>query len=238
MNTNIKKEIEAIADSNPTQEICGIIYHTLDAPNYINCKNVSSEPETSFRIDPHDFIRAHRSGKILSIYHSHPTKAGFSEEDIVGADKACLPILMYHVPTKTWNEYIPKSYVINLEGQPFIWGEIDCYGIVRAYLRQERGIYISDYDRAEGFADSGNNSILENFERENYVNIGVEGNLKPGDVLCFKFGRATNPHHLGVYLGNTYFLHHVLGKLSTKELLTHKFRDYLTHVFRHKNDVK
>jgi len=74
-------------------ESCGILYTNKKEINYGPCKNLAyEEPETSFVIDPLDWIKYEdiaddNEGEIIGIVHSHPNgQLVFSETDIASCN--------------------------------------------------------------------------------------------------------------------------------------------------------
>ena len=241
MNTKIASAIELMARDKPNEEICGFIYHTLDVVNFFPCENISSEKDREFEISSDDYISCTKKGKILAIYHSHIASSEYGA-NLTPADKELadimeLPIRVFSLSESRWGEYIPTEYKISLVGEPFLWGEKDCFGLVRTFLRQEKGIYINDYLRDDSFQSTDNNQIIENIEKEGYVDTGYTCLLKKHDVLLFNSGRV-NIQHMAIYMGNSRILHHPLHMLSNIEIMNQKWHDRLRHVLRHKNDAK
>ncbi len=238
MHTAIKEKIEGLARANPHEEICGFVFHNVYQCDIFQCKNVSTEPHRSFEISADDYLECLKFGTIIAIYHSHPAnmELGVTQSDLDLSEEMDLPIRMFHVGSNEWHEYIPKNYIVPLEGQPFIWGEKDCFGLIRTYLRQEHGRYVRDYPRDETFPTAAQNVIMENFEREDYRDVGFTRELKKGDVLLFQCGRIV-PQHFGIYTGNTRFLHHPINMLSQKDILHQKWLNRLKHVLRHKSEI-
>ncbi len=237
MNTKIKNSIEELARATPDVEICGFIYHDVSNISIYPCVNIAVNPAMEFEISSVDYLDCIKKGKILAIYHSHtaasPFGAGFTEADIDMAEEMEIPLRVYSINDNEWEEYIPENYKIPLEGQPFLWGEKDCYGLVRTFLRQEYKIYLSDYARDDTFQTSDNNIILENIEREGYYSVGSTALLKKHDILLFNSGRV-NIQHMAVYIGNSRILHHPLHMLSNIEMLNQKWYNRLRHVLRYK----
>jgi proteasome lid subunit RPN8/RPN11 len=237
MNTEIKNTIEKFAKENANEEICGFVYHSLSELYIYPCKNIADDKSLDFEISSEDYIICKNKGKILFIYHSHTAAstfgASFTPADIELADEIELPIRVYSITEDKWQEYIPKEYKISLIGQPFLWGEKDCFGLVRTFLRQEKGIYIGDYSRDKTFQNNNNNQILENIEKEGYYSTNSTCLLMRHDILLFTSGKL-NVQHMAVYMGNSQILHHPLNMLSNIEPMNQRTLDRLKYVFRHK----
>lgn len=232
MHTRLKAEVIALARATPEVEICGLFY-LRDGAHILPCRNMAADPTHDFAIDPQDYIRAHQLGPILGVYHSHPTSASFSEHDLAAAEHYALPLYLYSLPDGQWSEFIPSSYVRPLEGAAFQWGFSDCYGSLRAYCRQNCGVYLSDYDRDETFTDTGGHVIMERFEHEGFVRMSGIGEVRKDDALVFE-SRAL-PHHVGIFVGSSRFFHHPLNALSHIDPLDGGWLKRLKCVLRHKS---
>ena len=200
MNTSLKQKVIEIAKTSK-KEVCGFFYATQFEVKIYECKNVSLNPEFEFEISTIDHLNCIKLGKIIGIYHSHPEgPSGFSEVDIDTAEESCLPFYMYDVKNDLWAEYIPSSYTVEIEGRPFYWGFDDCYGAARNYYRQKLGLYLKDYDRDYDFGATKSMAILENFEKEGFVKLNQNDDIRIHDALVFYCFRK--------YFFPCYFLQH------------------------------
>ncbi len=243
MNTNIKNKIINLA-RNSEEEICGFLYYNdYGLFDIFPCENVAFNKTEEFEIDPKDFLNCEKIGKICGVYHSHPgDENSFSESDIEFIEELGVPLYMFCAGDNSWHEYIPPTYKIELEKLPFIWGLFDCYSIIRNYLRQEKNIFLPDFDRTEKFETMEVNEpdIISNIKGAGGVIICEQPNidftkLKIGDVLLFttKIKEKNNPLHFGIFLGNSTFLHHPQNRISQKSYLNLGWLNRLSHVIRH-----
>ena len=72
---------------SPEREVCGLIMARGERVVYCRCHNAAAAPERSFRIDPGDYNRHIRNGRLLAICHSHPAETGPpepSQRDLAG----------------------------------------------------------------------------------------------------------------------------------------------------------
>lgn len=239
MNTRVKQSIIQFALAAPDVEVCGFIYQTDGGVHAYPCPNVTKDEEgtaRTFEISPDAYTEAARLGRICAIYHSHSRGGahGFSEEDLGLAQEMCLPLHLYVVDTGEWLSYTPPTYVVPLTGQSFAWGEADCYELVRTYYRQERGVYLTDYERDETFERAASSAITQYIASEGFspVPIGDAG-PREGDVLLFTTPGSSYPHHLAIYIGQQRMLHHPLGGLSRTDQLDGKGLKRLSQVLRY-----
>jgi cell wall-associated NlpC family hydrolase len=113
---------------------------------------------------------------------------------------------------------------------------------VRNHFRQNLGVYLNDYDRAEDFAsnDSSKLLIINNIETEKceiVANFADLSKIKNGDVLLFKTPSRSRilPVHFGIFLGNSQFLHHPEDQLSRIDLLDNSWLSRVMYIIRAKN---
>jgi proteasome lid subunit RPN8/RPN11 len=239
MHTRIKQTIISLAKANPSEEVCGFIYLTASSVEVYPCRNVTQDeagPARTFEIDPQEYIAASHLGSIIGIYHSHSlggSGAAFSEEDLEVAREMELPFYLYSVEADAWASYIPPSYRVPLSGRMWQWGVNDCYETVRIYFRQERGVYLSDYDRDETFEHSGESAITQYIKGEGFEWLPKGSPYQKDDVLLFKTPGSAYPHHLAVFLGRSQVLHHPRGELSRVEPLNGNWLKRVAGVLRY-----
>lgn len=239
MHTLLKRQVIALAEATPTQEICGFFHHIHGTanPSLFHCPNVAANPTEEFEISTQDQMTARMSGELLGTYHSHPRSAAFSQEDIDYASELNIPSYLYSIPDKQWYEYIPPEYQVDLTARPYSLGfGGDCFGLVRDYFRQTHSIFINDYVRDESFIHEDQGVIMASFEKEGFE-IMPKGvvSLQTSDVIMFKTDKAL-PQHFAVFKGHhNLMLHHPLHSLSREEMLTDRWLKRLVCIFRHKS---
>lgn len=116
---------------------------------------------------------------------------------------------------------IPYSVYSDMLTQKHVMGKSDCLSLVRDLLLKAYGISIPNYARPEFFYLPQ----LDLFERVKQEEFWVKRptldlkDMQAGDILNFKV-RSENVNHLGVYLGNRMFLHHLIGSNPNEESLS------------------
>ena len=238
MNTKVKQAAIDHALASPKEEVCGLIYHTLDSLHAYPCENVSKDSDAgragSFEIDPQDYATVAQMGRVCGVYHSHiEDPAAFSEEDILTARELAVPFYLYSLEDNQWISYIPDSYMVNPIGRPWIWGFGDCYETIRTYYRQNKRIYLTDYDRDESFENAEASAITKYIVPEGFSYVLDLKNIQQDDVLLFNTAGTVYPHHLAVFIGSSRMLHHPLNCLSTIEPLTGAWLRRLVGVLRY-----
>lgn len=124
--------------------------------------------------------------------------------------------------------------VEGLEHREFIWGKQDCFSLARDLYKLNFGIEVRDYARPTNWSADIMNLILAGYKHEGFEQITnwKVGDLRPGDVMCLCVGES-NPNHLGVYVGDNQFIHHLSGNLSTVAPLEGRWLHYTAFLLRH-----
>ncbi len=216
MNTHVKRAIIDHALALPREEVCGFIYQSEEGVHAYPCVNVSVEDKAeTFEIAPSDYAHVRGLGRVCGIYHGGAThtNAAFSEEDIAMAREMCLPLHLC-AASGQWSVYIPETHRIDTVGQAWCWGEQDCYEAVRTHYRQERGVYLTDYERDETFEHAEESAIVKHIADEGFVYVDRNTPILTHDVLLFRTPGTVYPHHLSVLVAPNRILHHPRGQLS------------------------
>ena len=101
-------------------------------------------------------------------------------------------------------------------GREFVFGVVDCYTLVRDWYAREYGIQLRDYDRRDKFWDRGENLYMDNFAAEGFSKIPLE-EVQRGDLILMNLVSPL-PNHAAIYLGDQQVLHHVQGRLSSRDV--------------------
>jgi cell wall-associated NlpC family hydrolase len=127
----------------------------------------------------------------------------------------------------------------HLLGRPYTSGENDCYGLVRNYYRDLFGIEIINAARPEGWWNEPDINLIDDFmEMDGWEQLGKNTrSLKVGDGLVFSLinGKA---NHVGVYVGNGAFIHHIWNRFSCEDALLEKWKARLLMIVRHPEVAK
>lgn len=91
---DILDEIKSCCIKNPKIESCGIIFEYNNELQFLECDNLSEQPEFNFIVDPVILIKY----DVKYIVHSHPTgSAQPSKFDIKSSNELCVPFLIYSI---------------------------------------------------------------------------------------------------------------------------------------------
>ncbi len=123
----------------------------------------------------------------------------------------------------------------NFINMPYTDGDQDCYGLVRRYYLSEYGILLRNYARPIGFDHEGLDLIFDNFQKEGFESLKTfsQNSLEKGDGILLQIAGGKAVNHVGVYLGNGYFLHHLYGKLSEVSYFDPRWFARTAFVVRH-----
>ncbi len=231
MNEKTKAAILAHAEAEYPRECCGVVIVVKGRERYLPCRNIATANE-HFAIDPADWAAAEDQGDITTVVHSHCNLPPFpSQADRVGCEQTGLPWLIASWPTGQINEIQPEGYVAPLIGREFCHGVLDCYALVRDFYAHELKIDLPDFEREDEWWLKNQNLYLENFERAGFVRVD---DLQPHDGILIQVASDV-PNHAAVYLGDNVILHHVMQRLSCREVYGGYWHKHTYCVVRHRS---
>lgn len=209
-------EARAHAAEEFPRESCGLLVASPFGPEYWPCRNIA-HGDDEFVIDPQQIAQAEDDGlDVVGVVHSHPgqSRPRPSAADLRACDAGAVP---WHIIGWPGGEVIsvqPRASIAPLQGRVFEHGRADCYTAVRDWYRIERGVWLPDYPREDGWWAAGGNLYLEQFGDAGFVEVACDP--EPGDVLLMQI-RSPVPNHAGIYMARDRILHHLGGRLSCVE---------------------
>lgn len=236
MIDHLKAEILAHAKTSPSREICGLVVLKKRKKLYVPCRNISIT-NSEFEIHPEDYASAEESGEIIAVVHSHPvTNPNPSQADLVGIEQTNLPWVIVNPNTEQFTVTEPSGYVQPYVGREFVHGVNDCYSIWRDFYKHELNIEMANYYRQDKWWLKGDDLYTDNYTQAGMVQIDFK-ELEYGDILLMKVASPVL-NHCAVYLGNNIILHHVMGRLSCKDVLGGYWVKITDKCLRHKSRFK
>lgn len=235
MDTVIIAAVREHAAQHAPRECCGLIVVQHGYKKYIPCRNVSLS-DAEFEIDADDYAAAEDAGEIVAVCHSHPfTSPEPSQADRVGCETSGLPWLIVNHPVGHYVEIKPEGYRAPLIGRTFCHGVLDCYTLVQDYYRERLGITLPNFYRKERWWEHGGNLYLDGLESAGFWI--ASGPPIEHDMLLMRV-RSEVPNHAAVYHlqgKRQLIMHHLQGRLSSRDVYGGWYQKNTTHVCRHKD---
>ena len=233
MNKRTLEAIRAHAAEDYPREACGLVIVAKGRERYMRCRNLAQGTE-HFVMNPEDYAVAEDAGDVIAVVHSHPdAPAAPSEADMVSCEATGLPWHILSWPGDDFRTIEPSGYQAPLVGRTFAHGVLDCWSLVRDFYARELKIELPDFERRDDWWANGENLYMEGYPKAGFVHLNQDAPEKVGDVILMQ-RRADVPNHAGVYIGNGLMLHHMHGRLSTREVYGGYWREITRCVLRHK----
>lgn len=218
LSDRLKAEILDHAKKEDPRECCGLIVVVKGRRRYIPCRNAAATPDEHFVIETKDYEAAEDQGDVIAIVHSHPaSRPEPSQADRVGCNASGLPWIIVNPKIEAWGICKPDDYELPYVGREFVFGIVDCYSLVRDWYDRELGIKLDNFERRDRFWERGENLYLDNYASQGFRKIPFD-ELTHGDSLLMHLGSSL-PNHAAIYIGDQQILHHVQGRLSSRDLL-------------------
>jgi proteasome lid subunit RPN8/RPN11 len=232
--------IRAHAVADYPREACGLVAVVKGRERYIPCRNLATTPSEHFVLAPEDYANAEEQGELVAVVHSHPDVAARpSEADRVACEASGLPWLIVAVARDDNGQVMagelvqiqPEGYQAPLVGRPFSHGVLDCYTLVRDFYARELAIKLPDFQREDGWWDRGGDLYMEHFQEAGCVPAAKP--LRRGDIILMAI-RSRVANHAAVYLGDGTMLHHLYGRLSSRDVYGGMWAEKTMLIVRHR----
>ena len=230
----LKKKILEHAKAELPKECCGLIAVVKGRRSYFPCKNIASTPDEHFIIDPKDYADVEDNGEIIAVIHSHPiSDPKPSAADLVACEKSNLPWFIVNPNTEGWGECRPSGFRLPYVGREFCHGIVDCYSLLKDWYKGELDIDMNDYERRDQWWENGENLYLDNFIKEGMREVSFD-ELTYADIILMNL-QSPVPNHAAIYLGNQQIIHHVQGRLSSRDVYGGYYQKVTAKILRHES---
>ncbi|MBP98774.1 peptidase P60 [Candidatus Poribacteria bacterium] len=230
----MKDQALAHAKEDFPKEAVGLVHVVKGKNRYFKCKNIAETPDEHFILDPDDYLKAETKGEITAVVHSHPkTSPAPSPADMVACEASGLPWFIVNPNTETWGSYTPNGFELPYVGREFSHGIVDCYSLVRDFYKREFNLELNDYNRRDQWWYKGENMYLDNFAKEGFKEIDIS-EVGYGDLFLMQL-ESPVPNHAAIYLDQGIVLHHVQGRLSSRDVYGGYYQKVTAKVLKHES---
>ena len=230
----IKDQALAHAKEDFPKEAVGLVHVVKGKNRYFKCKNIAETPDEHFILDPDDYVKAETKGEITAVVHSHPkTSPAPSPADMVACEASGLPWFIVNPNTETWGSYKPNGFELPYVVRVFSHCIVDCYSLVRDFYKREFNLELNDYNRRDQWWYNGENMYLDNFAKEGFKEIDIS-EVGYGDLFLMQL-ESPVPNHAAIYLDQGIVLHHVQGRLSSRDVYGGYYQKVTAKVLKHES---
>lgn len=229
-------DMMAHASESYPDEACGLVVAHGKHCRVLRAKNIAHDPRVHFDLDPDAWLEVGDHEAVIGVYHSHPS--GIAQPSLADRSSCEASGLPWHIVGYETGDYVriePTGFEAPLLQRPYVYGVHDCWSLVRDWCRQELGLSLKDFHREPLWWEKGQNLFLENAQACGFVAVDGQ-DFQKGDVVLIQV-QSPVPNHIAVWLGDGTIMHHVQGRLSSRDPWAGFWVRHMTHHFRHKSRI-
>lgn len=218
------------------REACGLLVVIKGRERYWRCANLAPTPEDFFVLCPDDYAKAEEAGEVVAVIHSHPKSSPDpSDADRVACHKSGLRWYIVNPGTKAWAELEPRDYKQPLIGRQWVWGISDCWTLVRDWYQETWGLNLPDWERPLDMFGFNSDPMFDRcWQEAGFVEVPL-ASMQVGDALLLSLDGSPGLNHVAVYVGDQQILHHLRGRLSSRDVFGGYYLKQTGRVLRHRS---
>lgn len=235
MNNGLVNELLQHAATAHPNEACGLVVAKGKRFRTIAAKNVSAQPRSTFEIDENAWTEVADDEEVIGIFHSHPHGTPEpSMADLTMCEATNLPWHIVSYPAGGYCRVEPSGFEAPYLKRPYVHGVHDCYSIARDWYNREWHLGLPDFERDHEWWLKGGDLYNDHFAECGFVQINDDMPIEIGDAFLIQMHSPT-PNHAAIYVGDGCILHHVQGRLSSKDVYGGMWQRHTVARLRHRS---
>ena len=134
---------------------------------------------------------------------------------------------------QSWFSFTPSGWKPDkLIGRQWAWGLEDCWSLVTDFYKEKLNIDLKKWARPKTIKKFAENPYFEKVLLGSGFKEIEFKDIQENDILLME-GAYQKLNHVAIYIGDQTILHHVIGKLSCREIFDLQYQQITKKVFRY-----